>query len=125
MPARKPEEADLLWTEAMNSGNLEAAVALYERGASLVPQPGQVVTGIDAIRQALATFVALKPRITLQIAKTIQAGDIAFVSAKWSLQGTGPDGKEVNMTHRSTEVLRRQPDGNWLFIIDDPFSADR
>ena len=52
-----------------------------------------------------------------------QSGDLAVVTAKWDLSMTGPDGKPVNMTGQSVEVVRRQPDGRWLFVIDLPFGA--
>ena len=45
MPARNPEELVRLFSEALNSGNLDALVALYEPQATLTPEPGQVVTG--------------------------------------------------------------------------------
>ncbi len=37
---------------------------LYEPGASVTPEPGTVVTGTDAVREALSEFLALKPTIT-------------------------------------------------------------
>jgi hypothetical protein len=40
MPARKPEECDLLLIEAVQRGDLEAAVALYEPNASYVLDSG-------------------------------------------------------------------------------------
>ena len=46
MPARRPEEADLLVIEALNTGDVEAALALYEPGATFVPEPGQAATGL-------------------------------------------------------------------------------
>ena len=66
----------------------------------------------------------MKPKITVNVTKIIQTGDLALVNAKWTLKGTGPDGKEVNLNGRSTEILRKQPDGTWRFVIDDPYSAD-
>jgi hypothetical protein len=36
MPARKPEECDLQLIEAMQKGDVEAAVALYEPNATFV-----------------------------------------------------------------------------------------
>jgi ketosteroid isomerase-like protein len=36
------------------------------------------------------------------------------------LDGTGPDGKPVKIEGQSAEVARRQPDGTWLFVIDNP-----
>ena len=50
MPAQTPEQCDLLIAEAINSGNIEAAVALYEPGATFTSEPGQSVTGTQAIR---------------------------------------------------------------------------
>jgi ketosteroid isomerase-like protein len=42
------------------------------------------------------------------------------VHADWSITGTGPDGKPAKMEGRSAEVARRQRDGTWLFLIDNP-----
>ena len=65
MPARKPEELDVLFANAINAGDIEAVIKLYEPGASLMPEPGQVVSGVKAIREALGGFLAMKPRIKL------------------------------------------------------------
>jgi uncharacterized protein (TIGR02246 family) len=124
MPARNPEELDRLFSEALNSGNLDALVALYEPQATLTPEPGQVVTGTQAIREALSAFVAIKPTITLEVKTLAQTGDIALTSAKWALAGTGPDGNQTTMSGHSVEVSRRQPDGSWLFVIDTPWGLE-
>lgn len=125
MPARKPEDCDLLLIEALNKGDLEAALALFEPNAGFVLDSGQVVTGVAAIREVMQGFLALKPKMTMEV-KAVQNGDenIALTRGKWSLSGTGPDGKPVTMSHNSTEVVRRQPDGSWKFIIDNPRGAD-
>ena len=62
MPARKPEECDTLLVEAINRGDLEAALALYEPNASFVQDSGEVVTGLGAIREVMQSFLALKPK---------------------------------------------------------------
>jgi uncharacterized protein (TIGR02246 family) len=121
MPAWNPEELDRLFSEALNAGNLEALVALYEPHATLTPEPGQVVTGTQAIREALSAFVAIKPMITLEVKTLAQTEDLALTSAKWVLSGTGPDGHQTTMSGHSVEVSRRQPDGSWLFVIDTPW----
>lgn len=123
MPARRPEEADELFMEAMNSGDLQAALALYEQGGSFTGT-GQVASGIEAIRQALSAFLAMKPRFTAEAKTVAQAGDIALTSAKWSMTATGPDGNAITMTGHSAEVVRRQADGTWLFVIDAPFGLE-
>ncbi|MFO1315698.1 MAG: SgcJ/EcaC family oxidoreductase [Burkholderiales bacterium] len=121
MPATRPEDVDTLFAQALNAGDLDALVALYEPAASLTPQPGTTVTGHAAIRAALAGFLAGKPTMTIGARVVSQVGDVALVTAKWQLALTGPDGKPVAMSGQSVEVLRRHAGGHWLFAIDEPF----
>lgn len=123
MPAHAPEEINRLFTQAFNAGDLEGLVALYEPGASLVPQPGQPVTGAEALREALRGFLALKPTLEMAVRKRVQSGDLALLCADWRLTGTGPDGQPIQMAGTSVEVARRQPDGTWLYVIDDPYGV--
>jgi uncharacterized protein (TIGR02246 family) len=81
MPARTPEELHRLLAEAFNAHDLEALMALFEPGATLIPQPGQIVTGTEAIREAASGFLALKPKFDLDFKKAFQAGDIALEGA--------------------------------------------
>ena len=124
MPAQNPEELHGLFADTLNAGRLDALVALYEPEASLVLQPGQLVTGTEAIRQALSAFLAMKPAITVETRKILRAGDIALLYSKWTLSGTGPDGSPIRMAAQGTEVARRQPDGTWRFVIDNPYAVE-
>ncbi|HZQ62131.1 MAG TPA: SgcJ/EcaC family oxidoreductase [Casimicrobiaceae bacterium] len=123
MPARKPEEVDLEFAVALNAGNIDALTALYEPDASLTPQPGVTVKGAAAIRQALQAFVDANPHIAISPRVVSQVDDIALVSAQYELSLTGPDGKRAQITGRSVEILRRQADGTWKFLIDEPFGV--
>ena len=123
MPARAPEDTDRLFAEALNAARIDDLVALYEPQAALMPSPGKLVTGPAAIREALSQFLAAKPRMSLAPKVVAQSGDLAVVTARWDLAMTGPDGKPASMTGQSVEVVRRQSDGRWLFVIDLPFGA--
>jgi ketosteroid isomerase-like protein len=67
MPARKPEECDMLLIEAVHKGDLEAAIALYEPNASYVLDSGQVITGRAAIREVFQGYLTLKPKFTMEV----------------------------------------------------------
>ena len=124
MSAHSPEELDQLFEEALNSGDLDALVALYEPQAVFVSEPGQTVTGTAAIREVLSGFVSMKPKIAMEVQTVGQLDNTALTSAKWEMAGTGPDGQPIEMRGHSTEVSRRQADGTWLFAIDDPGTLD-
>jgi uncharacterized protein (TIGR02246 family) len=124
MGARTPEDLDRLFALALNSGDLEALLRLYEPQAALRPGPGQVVQGHAAIRTALSGFIAMKPTIELTPKVLGQCNDVALITASWTLKGTGADGAPVRMSGNSVEVARRQADGTWLFAIDTPWGLE-
>jgi len=109
---------------ALNACDLESAAALFEPGASFVIKPGVVVSGTAGIRQALEGFMALKPTVTIEAQKVVQAGDVAQYCARWSLKGIDPTGTHVQVGGQSFSILRQQPDGRWLFVVDNPWGTD-
>jgi ketosteroid isomerase-like protein len=54
--------------------------------------------------------------------ETVSSGDIALYSTKWTLSLMGPDGSPVKMNGKGGVVLRRQPDGQWLIAIENPWT---
>ena len=122
MSTRSPEECDRLFGEYLNAGNLESLAGLYEPDATLAQQDGSIVTGSAAIREALGGFVAMQPRIRMNVVKVVEAGDIAVLYNDWSLSAKGPDGSPIQLNGKAIEVVRRQADGTWRFVVDDPFA---
>lgn len=53
----------------------------------------------------------------------IEAGDLALVLARWAMEVTGPDGQPIRKSGTATDVMRRQPDGTWRYVIDNPPST--
>jgi uncharacterized protein (TIGR02246 family) len=108
-----------LFEEAFNAGDLDALMELYEPDAALIAQPGSVAYGSEQARTALQGFLALKGRITLDTKLVVTVGDLAYLSNRWSLTGTDPDGNPVVLGATTAEVARRQGDGGWRYVIDN------
>jgi uncharacterized protein (TIGR02246 family) len=121
MSAPSPEAIHRAFTTAFNAGDIAALLALFEPDASIAPAPGEVVTGLDAIREALSGFLALKGQMSIETLRVIPSGDVALLHGMWLLTGTGPDGSPLELAGRNTEVVRRQADGSWRFVVDNPF----
>lgn len=124
MKVYRPEDMNAAFAEAFNSGDVERLVALYEPTAVLVPVPGRVVEGAPAIRAALEELLALKGRMTSENQYALVHGDVALLRARVRLVGTGPGGEPLEINNHTAEVVRRQPDGSWLYILDHPYGAD-
>jgi len=118
--ARTPADVDRLFGEHVNAGDVDAVVALYEPTATLLGLDGAPATGHAAIRTAIGGLVALRPRMTMNVTKVVEAGDVAALYNDWHMAGTGPDGKPLEVHGHALEIVRRQPDGRWLFVLDDP-----
>ena len=117
--AATPEQLAELFMRLLAAGDLDGLVSLYEPGATLVPTADGAATGTEAIRESLQALIHDRVSIKLVPRKIQVSGDVALVSNVATLVGATPDGSSV--TTHTTEVLRRQPDGHWTYLIDDPF----
>ena len=73
--------------------------------------------------RSLSQILAMEPKFDLQFKKAFQAGDIALLISDWTLSASDPDGNAIEMDGRTAGVARCQPDGNWLFAIDNPYGT--
>jgi uncharacterized protein (TIGR02246 family) len=108
---------------AINRGDVEAALALYEPNAALIAQPGRLAHGATELRAAIKQFIALRPTLHTQAQSVVEVDDIALYVGRWTLHGTDPTGQAIAMGGESSDILRKQPDGRWLVAIDNPWGA--
>jgi uncharacterized protein (TIGR02246 family) len=108
-------------TSAFGRGDLDGILRTYEPDAVVADQPGSFAQGSPALRALFGQFLSLKPTFRFLEHEVIQAGDLALHLNVWNMRGTAPDGAAVEQGGLSVVVLRRQPDGRWLMVIDDPF----
>src|SRR6478672_7399663 len=124
MAAHRPEECDSQIAVCINAGDLDGAVALYESDARFVVGPDNTVEGSDGIREVMRSMLAARPRLTIDVAKVVQTGDLALLCSKWSSTSTSADGNETTDTGNGREVVRLQADATWRFVIDYPNGGD-
>lgn len=86
-------------------------------------KPAHFVKRPPHICDALAGFVALKAALRSKAQRVLDADNIALYVGRWSLRGTDPAGQPVVMSGESTDVLRRQRDGRWRIVLDNPWGG--
>jgi uncharacterized protein (TIGR02246 family) len=106
---------------AVASGNIDAILTTYDANAAMVAQPGLTVAGTAALREVFKQFTAINPKITVVKQDLVQSGDTALHTYTWTLSGKTPDGHPIEQSGYSLIVLRKQKDGKWLIVIDNPF----
>ena len=122
MPALTPSEVHTVFVDAFNRGDVDALVALYEPDAVLIER-GRPAIGRDAIRQAYRDLIDRRGHMVLETRSAVASSDgLAVLHGAWTLELPDPPGAGRTVTGLSTEVVRRQPDGAWLFVIDEPYT---
>jgi uncharacterized protein (TIGR02246 family) len=106
----RPEDITRLFVERSNAGDADGVAALYEPDAVMAFPPGRQTVGRDAIRALWAEVLAHAPKFEPEEPlPTLVSGDLALTS-------TPPrDGAGAR-----AQVVRRQPDGSWLRVLDQP-----
>ena len=118
-----PEQVLNSIVDGINTGNLDALMPLYEPEAAFATQPGSLAHGLLGVGESLAAFIAMKGTLDLKVTRVLEASDLALVTTVWSFTGTWPDGAPVKLAAQSADVLRRQADGSWRFVIDNPWGT--
>jgi ketosteroid isomerase-like protein len=119
-----PEQVLQSIVTGINSGSLDSLEPLYESEAAFATEPGSLAHGPPGVREALAGFISMNGELDLEVTRVLEADDLALVIGVWSFSGTGPDGEPVRLASRNADVLRRQTDGTWRFVIDNPWGTD-
>ena len=123
--ARRPEEALELVAQALSDGDLEAALAQYEKEALLARWPRRAASADRDVRGALASFMALRLPLSVRITSVLESPGLALVICERRVAGTGPDGEQVRLNGHGCAVLRPQPDGAWRIAADAWQRGDR
>ncbi|MBJ7328950.1 MAG: SgcJ/EcaC family oxidoreductase [Solirubrobacteraceae bacterium] len=120
-PAADPASLMSLFADRAAAGDADGLLALYEPDAVFEPALGTVLRGAAQIRPALLELAALRPTIAYEgDPDVVIVDDIAIVSNTWTLSAQLPDGARHREGGLSADVLRRQSDGRWLILVDQP-----
>ncbi|MGA0567735.1 YybH family protein [Rathayibacter sp. KR2-224] len=106
--ATDPEALGRMFLIRANAGDVDGVVALYEPTAVIESPPGQTSTGSAAIRRLYERLLANRPQFSGEVRQVLlRHGDLALTSTRFHGGATA-------------EVARRQADGTWLWILDQP-----
>lgn len=116
-----PYDMNQAFADAYNAGNIEQVMALYTSDAQLVNEDQTVASGLTEIRKVQTELLKIGGHFTSKNIVSVVAGDIALLNARWHISTKDKEGRSVELSGMTSEIVKRQPDGNWLYLVDNPF----
>lgn len=126
-----PEAALKQLGERIKAKDIDGIIALHEKEAAIVDWDGSVVRGHVAIRKFYIEWFKSDPVLTVNPKQTTIAGGerifgkvylrTAAVMGDYSLTQNAADGTRETFTGDFCDTLEEQPDGSWLYVLDNPY----
>ena len=108
----------------VRNGDVENAIDCFDDRAIYVTGIGTFVTGKENIRKAIEQVCALKPDLQAQRSIGFTVDNITSWVDEWTLKAILPDGTKLNLKGTSSDILKKQTNGNWVYLVDNPYGAD-
>lgn len=108
-------------TEAFQSNDIAQVMLSYEKQATVMFEPNVPISDARQLEQMFSGMAMVKPVFEYPAGhEVIVSGDIALHISPWNMTGMSPDGQDIAQSSLSVAVLRKQSDGSWRMVIDNP-----
>jgi ketosteroid isomerase-like protein len=103
---------------AVRRSDWDAAAQMFTADAIRFPPHQAPIRGRAALLEWLKTFPAIQ-EFNLTADEIAGCDDVAFVRGRYALTAAGPPGSPPMTDHGNyMGLLRKQPDGSWLWTTD-------
>lgn len=106
-----------LFVQYFDAGNVEGLLSLYEEGATLYV-PGSTPSEPVPLRAAFEQFAAMGLHVEVKNAIVLVNGNLALSHGDLALVSA-----DQRIEVKTAEVLRRQDDGTWRYVIDNAIGS--
>ncbi|GLX77318.1 hypothetical protein tinsulaeT_06580 [Thalassotalea insulae] len=108
-------------TSAFNNKNIDGVLSNYEDGASVMFEAGEKISDAAVLREMFEGAFQVNPQFEYPNGHEVYiANNVALHLAPWRMVGQAPDGTTFEQSGLSVAVLRKQENGKWLLLIDNP-----
>jgi ketosteroid isomerase-like protein len=118
--ARTPEEAVELLDRAFEEKDIETVLSFYESAAVVVSESGKSIRGEANLRTLFEQAMQLGVSARQLKTWTAEADGIALFISRWMLRVPIADHEPNDRTFVATTVFRKQANGEWKALIDNP-----
>ena len=116
----EPADFPHAFDTALNAGDIDRLLALYDDDAVIRVQSGETLSGSAAVRAEMEKLIVAKAKITNTLRHIFQHGTTALIIVDYVLRLTMPDGMPALVNGTATNVIEAHPGRGWLMIVANP-----
>ncbi|MCY7423080.1 MAG: DUF4440 domain-containing protein [Chitinophagaceae bacterium] len=119
-----PDDADEYFLEAVRNGDVKTAMTCFDKEGVYIGKDSKPISGMDNIEKVITELCKMKPDIKVYEHQMSPVGsDMMYWLDKWTMTAAaGADGKPMKMKGASANMMRKNADGQWLWLVDNPFA---
>lgn len=110
-------------TNAFHNKDVEGVMKSYEPNAVIVFEPEQPESDKNILIEKFKDAFMISPEFKYSGHEVFINGNVAMHIAPWVMNGQAPDGTKVEQSGLSIAILRKQKNGEWLMIFDNPHGS--
>lgn len=108
-----------VFEQALRNKDTATLLARFSEDAILIGEGRSRVVGREAIEKSFDGILPFITDVDFEVVDIIENGDVALERLVCTVKIVLPSGEEQIIKSQSNVVLCKQPDGNWLTVIDD------
>lgn len=108
-------------TTSFNNKDIEGVMSTYESNAIIMFEPETPTSDEATCKKMFQGFFQMNAKFTFYGHEIYITDNIATHITPWKMTATAPDGSVINQKGLSVALLRKQTNGEWLMIVDDPY----
>ena len=109
--------------DCIKNGNTEGALSCFHPEGVYIDREGKELRGLDQIGLAMNEICRLQLNIKGEKPHVTVVDDIAMWLDEWEMTGSAPDGHPIRMTGHTSCIMKRNEEGDWLWLVDNPFGS--
>ncbi|RQO32949.1 hypothetical protein DBR39_23735 [Chryseobacterium sp. KBW03] len=117
------EGAVAYFRDCIKNGDAKGALSCFHPEAVYIDRDGRELRGLSEIQLAMDEICRLKMNIQGGTPHITVVNDIAMWLDQWEMTGNAPDGHPIKMTGHTSCIMKRHENGNWLWLVDNPFGS--
>lgn len=107
----------------LKNKDVAGAMTCFDPQGVFINRDGKEIRELIQIEKAIEHLSASGPEIKGANPHVTTIGALSLWLDEWEMTGKAPDGHMMKMNGHTTCLMKRNKEGIWLWLIDNPFGA--